>query len=95
MFKVQGSTDATTHSINEDEHRTSVLVSFLVLTHCLEQFALHINGALSRDADLASLLPIDPYEFEDLYQKCKTGLVLRLFLVFSLLLFSNSFFIVN
>ena len=62
MVKIQGATDATTHSINEEEQ---------------EQFCLHINAALQKDKDLAGLLPVDPHQFEDLYEKCRNGLVLR------------------
>lgn len=62
MVKIQGATDATTHSINEEEQ---------------EQFCLHINAALKGDKDLAALLPVDPHEFSDLYEKCRNGLILR------------------
>lgn len=61
LVKVQGSTDSTTHSINEEEQ---------------EQFVLHINSALKSDKDLAGKLPIDSKSFSDLYEKCKDGLVL-------------------
>ncbi len=62
LFKVQGATESTLHSINEEEQ---------------EQFCIHINQALKNDVDVGSVLPIDPYAFNDLYDKCKDGLVLR------------------
>ncbi|KAI3650716.1 hypothetical protein MP228_004197 [Amoeboaphelidium protococcarum] len=61
LVKMGGATEASAHSINEDEH---------------EQFVLHINAALKNDADVQNKLPINPVEFGDLYEKCKDGLVL-------------------
>lgn len=58
---MQGTTDSTTHSINEEEQ---------------EQFCIHINNALKNDVDLKNQLPVKPTDFRDLYEKTRDGLVL-------------------
>ena len=62
LFKLGGATDATQHSINEDEH---------------EAFTTHINQTLRNDEDLKSRLPIDVDNFNALYEACSDGLLLR------------------
>jgi plastin-1 len=61
FIQTKGATDATAHSISEEEQ---------------EQFTIHINQSLKGDADLSSYLPIHTNSFSDLYNKCKDGLVL-------------------
>lgn len=61
LVKVQGATDSTTHSINEEEQT---------------QFCIHINNALKNDVDLKAILPINTNDFHDLYKKVGDGLLL-------------------
>ncbi|KAI5301322.1 hypothetical protein KEM55_004451 [Ascosphaera atra] len=57
---VHGSSESTTHTINEDE-RT--------------EFTRHINSALADDADIGDILPFRTDTFE-MFDKCRDGLVL-------------------
>lgn len=61
LVKVKGATDATTHSIDQDEH---------------EQFCVHLNSVLSTDKAFDSRTPIQSTPFSELYEKCRDGLVL-------------------
>ena len=61
LVKVQGATDSTTHSINQEEQ---------------VQFCIHINNALRGDQDLKNKLPINIEDFRDLYDKVADGLLL-------------------
>lgn len=60
IISVGGATDATQHSINEDEQ---------------EQFTDHINDAFKNDPHLKARLPIDGKSME-LYRECQDGILL-------------------
>lgn len=60
IISVGGATDATQHSINEDEQ---------------EQFVDHINDAFKNDPHLKARLPINGQSME-LYKECEDGLLL-------------------
>lgn len=60
ISRTQGATEASQHSINEDEK---------------EQFTEHINAVLEGDKDLGKRLPINPFS-NDLFTACNDGLVL-------------------